>query len=458
MIDLKNFFQPKRVAVIGASRNPNKVGHVILKNIIDGGFPGEVIPINPNAENIFNRHSYASLKDVKGQVDLAVIAVPAALVMDVLKECDAKNIRDILMVTAGFRESGNIDLEKQMLDFLNKKKMRMVGPNCLGIYDAYHQLDTLFLPRYRLKRPRPGGISFVCQSGAIGSAILDIATEKGHRFSKFISYGNATQIDETDLMEYLGADKNTKVICMYIEGVKDGEKFFRVAKEVSKKKPVVVLKGGLSEEGMKATMSHTGSLAGKKEVYFGIFNQIGIIRAESLEEMFSIGALIEKGVYFHNNRIQVITNGGGYGIIATDNISSSKNVRMATASKETMKALQKRLSPNIPIHNPLDLLGDAKTEGYKIAIEEFIRDDSIDGLLVIALYQTPLITTDIVEVISEAHKETSKPIIVVSTGGEFTENLSEALEETGVPTFTFPEQAIKAIDKIIWYDKKVKRS
>jgi acetate---CoA ligase (ADP-forming) len=456
MVDLKNFFEPRRVAVIGASRNPSKVGHVIFKNIIDGGFEGSVIPINPNAESIFNHISYPSVTKIKGRVDLAVIAVPAEHVLHSVKECYKKGIRDVLIVTAGFKEVGNAELEESLKRFLKRKRMRCIGVNCLGIYDSYNKLDTLFLPRYRLRRPSPGGISFVCQSGAVGSAILDIATDKGHKFSKFISYGNATQIDESDLIEYLGKDKNTKVICLYVEGIRDGEKFYRVAKEVSKKKPIIALKGGLSEAGTKATMSHTGSLAGKKEVYFGVFNQTGVIRTDSLEEMFHIASLAEKGMNFRGNKIQIVTNGGGYGIIATDNISNSKNLAMASISPEVEKDLKKKLSADLPVHNPLDLLGDAKTSGYKIALDELIKDKGIDGILVVALYQTPLLTTDIVEVISEAHKQTQKPIMVVSTGGEFTDVLSEALEETGVPTFSFPEHAVKAMDKLVWYQNKKK--
>ena len=456
MLNLKNFFEPESIVVIGASRNPSKVGHVIFKNILDSGFKGKVIPVNKNSEEILRKKSYSSVLKVEDKIDLAIISVPAEFVLQVVRECNKKGIKDILIITSGFSEIGNVKLENKLRDLLNKNKMRCIGVNCLGIYDAYSKLDTLFLPRYRLRRPKEGVISFICQSGAVGSATLDVATEQGHKFSKFISYGNATQIDESDLLEFLGEDEKTKVICLYVEGVKNGEKFYRIAKEVSKKKPIIVLKGGLTEEGSKATLSHTGSLAGKKEVYFGIFNQTGIIKADSLEEMFTITSLVEKEVQFKGNKIQVITNGGGYGIVATDNIAQSKNIDMAYLSKETVKELKKVFHKTINIENPLDVLGDATTERYRIALDICINDKNIDCILLIALYQTPLLTTDIVEVISEARRQTKKPIIVVSTGAEFTEILSKALNETGVPVFGFPENAIKAIDKLIWYEKKRK--
>lgn len=457
MKDLKNFFEPKSIAVIGASRDSNKVGHVILKNILDEGFKGDVFPVNPNTDEILKKKCYKSVLNIEQKVDLAIITIPAQFVLQALKECNKKKIKDVLIISAGFSEIGNSELENKIKEYLKENKMRCVGTNCLGIFDAYNKLDALFIPRYRLRRPSAGAISFVCQSGAIGAAILDKATEENHKFSKFISYGNSTDIDESDLLEYLAHDEKTKVICLYLEGVKDGEKFFRVAREVSKKKPIIAIKGGLTDEGSKAAMSHTGTLAGKKEVYFGIFKQIGIIHADSLEEMFHIASLIEKGVSFKGNKIQVITNGGGYGIISTDSIVASKNLQMASLSNESIKKLRKELPEKINIRNPLDVVGDATTGIYKIALENCVKDKNVDAVLLIILYQTPLITPDIVEVVSEMHEETKKPIVVVSTGSEFTKNLSDYLAQNGLPIFSFPEGAVKAIDKVVWYQEKRKR-
>ena len=333
---------------------------------------------------------------------------------------------------------------------------QVLTSNCLGTLDTYHQFDNLFLPNDRLERPSPGPISFVCQSGAVGSAILDLATGKKHKFSKFISYGNATTIDESDIIEYLSKDKTTKVICAYIEGIKDGEKFFKIAKKVSKKKPIIVYKGGLTEEGSKAAISHTGSLAGKKEVYFGIFKQTGIIKASSLEEMFDIASLIEENTKLKGNKIQIITNGGGYGIITTDNIAESKNLKMANLSNFTIRKLKSKLPSTINIHNPLDLVGDATNERYELAIKECIRDKNINALIVIALIQTPGINKDLNKIILKYKKKTTKPIIVVATGSEPTEEFLESLEDLDIVNYNFPENAVKSLDLLYYYEKKKK--
>ncbi len=454
VVDLNGFFKPSSVAVVGASRNPAKVGHVILKNLIDGGFKGMIFPINPEADNILGYRVHSSLVKVSENIDLAVIAVPAELVLETIDECKKKNIKNVLIITAGFGEVGNTALEQKLKAKLDSYEMKCVGVNCLGIFDAYHKFDTLFLPRYRLTRPKPGGISFICQSGAIGSAILDIASTSGYTFSKFVSYGNATQIDESDLLEYLGTDETTKVVCMYVEGIKNGEKFFETLKKVTAHKPVIVLKGGLTDAGKHATLSHTGALAGDSAVFFGILEQVNAIRANSLEEMFHIAALVEKGVKFKSNRLQIITNGGGYGILSTDAIASSKHVKLAILSQQTTAEIKKFAPTHMNIGNPLDLLGDATTERYKQALEACLKDSGIDGVLLIALYQTPLLTTEVVEVISEAHRNFQKPIVVISTGGEFTELLSRSLRERGLAVFSFPDEAITALDKLIAYQMR----
>jgi len=456
VVQLDNFFRPKSVAIVGASRNPAKVGHVIMKNMIDSGFKGKIFPVNIEAKEILGYRVYKSISAINEDIDLVIISIPAEFVLKVIGECAKKKIKDVLIVTAGFSEVGNHKLEEQLRNVLDKNKMRCIGVNCLGVFDAYHRFDTLFLPRYRLERPKAGGISFICQSGAIGSAILDIAAHKGHTFSKFISYGNATQLDESDFMEYLLQDTSTKVICLYVEGIKNGDKFFDTLKKTTAHKPVIVLKGGLTDEGMKATISHTGSLAGNKDVFFGILNQTNAIRAESLEEMFHIAELFEKKIKFENNRIQIITNGGGYGIVSTDAISASKNLKLADLSYMTVSEIKKIAPKHMNVGNPLDLLGDATTERYRDALNLTLADRNVDGILLITLYQTPLLTTEIVEVITEAHHSSKKPIIVVSTGGEFTELLSKSLMERGIPVFNFPNETINALDKVVAYEMRHK--
>lgn len=447
---LDKFFNAKNIAIIGVSRNPNKIGHIILRNFIDSGYNGNIFIVNPNAGSILNKTSYKKVSNINEDIDLAVIAVPAELVFDSVKDCNKKRIKNVVIVTSGFSEIGNVKEENKLKDYMNKNKMKCIGVNCLGVFDAHTKLDTLFLPRYRLKRPKEGGISFVCQSGAVGSTILDLATSQKHGFSKFISYGNATNVDESDLIEYLSKDQLTKVICVYVEAVKDGRKFMKVCSNVSKLKPIVLVKGGISEEGNKATLSHTGSLAGNAKVYSAAFKQSGIIEVKNLQEMLDAGRTFDSVMKPKGNRIQVITNGGGYGIMATDSIIEN-NLKMAEVGKETKKILKKVFGKNVTISNPMDLVGDATTEMYKVAINNTLSDKNNDILLVIALYQTPLLTPDIVDVIIEANNLKKKPILVVSAGGEFTEVLKENLEETGVPCFTFPHQAVSAIKYLLEY-------
>ncbi len=451
-MNLDNFFCAKNIAIIGVSRDPKKVGHVILRNFLDGGFQGKIFIVNPNADKIIGYKAYKSVLDIEEKIDLAVISVPAPAVPEVVRECGKKGIRDVIIVSSGFKEEGNYSLDKRLESLLKKYKIRCIGPNCLGCFDAHTKLDTLFLPRYRLSRPKEGGISFVCQSGAIGSAILDLATEQGYGFSKFISYGNAMSIDESDLIEYLGKDEKTKVICLYVEGIKDGKKFMRIASKVSSKKPIIAIKGGTTDQGSKAIMSHTGSLAGSADIYHGAFKQSNMVIADTLGKMFHFAKIFEKCIKPKGKRIQVITNGGGYGILSSDAIVKN-GLNMAKLNRESVKAIKKL---GLKTENPLDLLGDATTERYKTAINIAMSDPNVDIILLVVLYQTPLVTTDIVDVIIEANDLKKKPIIVVSTGGEFTELLKKNVEANNVSCYTFPEEAVESIAKLVEYSNSKK--
>lgn len=449
---MDKFFNPKSVAVIGASRNPQKVGHVILRNLIDAGYKGKIYPINPNADFITNLKCYPSVLDVKDQIDLAVISVPVETSLQSVKECGEKGIKHIIMVTAGFSEVGNVKEEQHLSLLLKKYNIKLIGPNVLGILDSHSKLDTLFLPRLRLTRPKEGNISFICQSGAVGSATLDLVSREGYGFAKFISYGNALDINESDLLEYLGDDKKTKVICMYIEGIKDGKRFMEIASRVTKKKPVIAIKGGITEAGSKAALSHTASLAGSYEIYKGAFKQAGIIWADSLEDLFNYAKILEKSVKPSGSKVLVITNGGGYGILCADSIQQN-NLKMASFSDSSIKSLRKQLPPLVSLKNPVDLVGDADNKRYETVLETAMYDKNIDVVLVVILYQTPLITSDIVEMVSELNRLKKKPIVVVSTGGDFTELHKKDLESYGVPCYTFPDQAVKSIRVLCEYYK-----
>jgi len=454
-MNLTNFFRAKRVAIIGASREEGKVGNVMFKNFLEPGFKGEIFPVNPKANEILGYKCYKTVRHISGKVDLAVIAVPAPAVPGVLRDCHRKRIKDVVLISAGFKEVGNMKLEKKLQYSLKKYGIRCIGPNCLGVYDTTSGIDTLFLPYDRLKRPKKGVISFISQSGALGSAILDLAAEEGYGFAKFISYGNAANIDESDLIEYLGHDPETKVICVYIEGVQDGKKFLETAKKVSAKKPIVIMKGGLTEAGSKATLSHTGSLAGAAQVYQGAFKQANLIIANTLEEMFDYMKVFEKlSMKPKGRRVQVITNGGGYGILCVDEIELN-HLQLAELSKATEKELKKKFPPIAVVHNPIDLLGDATAERYKIALDACIKDKNIDIILVVVLSQTPRIDLEeVTHLLAEEVKQSKKPIVAVTTGSTSTELFKKALEAEGVGVFTFPANAVKALKQYLEYHKK----
>jgi len=446
---MDKFFSAKHVAIIGVSRDTRKVGHVIFRNFVDEGFRGKFYVVNNTADAILGHPAYKSVLDVPARLDLAIVAVPAEASIQVVDECGRKGIKNVIIVTAGYREEGNMELDKRLEETLKKWKIRCVGPNCLGTFDAYTKLDTLFLPRYRLRRPPEGRLSFVCQSGAVGSSILDLATSQGYGFSKFVSYGNAMNTDESDLIEYLGKDSKTKVICLYIEGAVSGKKFLKTCRAVTRRKPIVALKGGRTEEGSKAAISHTGSLAGSADVYSAVFRQAGVLEVFSLEEMFEVAKVLEKAQKPAGNRIMAITNGGGYGILSTDAIVQN-GMKLASLSGVSRERVRKEL-PRVHTENPMDLLGDASTEGYKTALDIAVNDKNVDVVLLIILYQTPLVTPEIVDIVVEYNDMKKKPIVVVSAGGEFTEVLKQNLESNGIPNYTYPENAIRAVRRLVEY-------
>ncbi|MEK6903212.1 MAG: CoA-binding protein [Nanoarchaeota archaeon] len=451
---MEKFFRPKSIAVIGASRDVHKVGFITLKNLVLAGYTGKIYPINPHASSILKRACYSSVLSVPASIDMAVITVPAEQALRVLKECGKKGIKHIVMITAGFSEIGDMKREQELRKIIKQYGLKVIGPNCLGVLDMNNQLDTLFLPADRLVRPKKGSISFMTQSGATGSTVLDLMAKEKYGFAKFVSYGNAADVTETDLLEYLGNDKETKVICMYVESIRDGKRFLEIARNVTKKKPVIILKGGMTKEGAKATMSHTASLAGSFEIYSGAFKQAGIIQAHNLEDLFNYAKIIEKSIKPKGRRVQVITNGGGFGILATDYLSMS-GLQINEPSKKTLTMLKKSFPATYTVKNPIDLTGSATSDNYRKAITVCLQDKTIDVLLVILLYQTPQIDTSIVDDLIRYNNLKKKPLVVISMGGDFTIRHMQTLEEAGVPCFMYPHSAATAI-KILceYYIKK----
>jgi acetate---CoA ligase (ADP-forming) len=448
-MNLHPFFYAKNIAIVGVSTTPSKVGHVIFKNFQDNKFHGNVYPVNPRETYILETPCYKNILKIKAKLDLVIIAIPAPFVLTTLKQCAKKNVHHVVLVTAGFSEVGNTTLENQVKNYANKHNIKIIGPNCLGVYNGYTKLDSLFLPRYKLQRPDTGPISFITQSGAVGSALMDVAAAEGIGFAKFISYGNAMNVDEADILEYLGKDKDTKIICMYLETAKHGRKFLEIAKKI--KKPIIALKGGRTMAGNKAALSHTASLAGSALIYKGVFRQANIIQADDPQDVFAYAQILQKCPKPKGKNVAIITDGGGYGILCTDEIEEY-GLHTAELSQETEKLLKTQLPSLASIHNPIDLVGDATTKRYQDAMEACMSDKNVDIILIALLLQVPRLTDDIVGVITTYSKK-KKPIVCVATGAEYTKVLSRRLHENGVAIYQYPRLAVKSIKKLVeFYD------
>lgn len=453
---LKSFFEPKAVAVIGASHTPGKIGYEILKNFVQGGFEGKIYPVNPNTEPILGLKVYSSIGHVPEDVDLAVIATPASTVPELLQACVDKKVNVVVVVSGGFAETGKrgAELENRLKEILKGSKTRLMGPNCLGVYDSYSKVDTLFNPRERMSRPTTGVVGFVSQSGAVGVTILDRMAEEKMGVSKFISYENATDVDESDSIEYLGNDEKTKVIALFVEGVKDGRRFIKVARQVTKKKPIIVLKGGKTKAGSRAAASHTGSLAGSSKIYSGAFKQAGMIEANKWEELFDFTKAFFQPLP-EGKRVAIITNGGGFGVLASDACEAA-----GLGLPELPVAIKEKIDKIVPSHiilgNPIDLTGSSTTEWYEVAMEECLRSNQFDGIIVITILSTPQLSENITSSIIKM-KKFGKPIICCALGSSFTLNLIRILESEGVPVYPTPERAAKAMAALANYREILKK-
>lgn len=441
---LDRFFTPKSVAIIGASREEHKIGNVIVSNFIRT-FRGKVFPINPHAKELYGIPAHASLKDIKEPIDLAVICVPADKATTALRECGQKKIPNVVMITSGFAEIGNEKRQKEFNTILQTySQMRVMGPNCLGVLDTKSGVDTVFLPADRLGRPREGTISFISQSGALGSALLDWDAAKGYGINKFISYGNASQLTESDYLQYLAWDNSTKIIVMYVEGVKNGKRFMEVLKETTARKPVVILKGGRTAAGESAVKSHTGAIAGSAEVFESIVKQCGATFVTSMEQLFDVARVLQTEPALKGNRVQIITNGGGYGILTADAFHQM-GFAMATMDASRVAEIAKVCPPYASLKNPMDLTGDADNARYQVALTQSLADQNVDAVVLILLFQVPRLTETITSDIISIMKNRSKPVLVLSVGGEYSETKRQELENAGISTFQEPMSAARAL-------------
>ncbi|MFL7790821.1 MAG: acetate--CoA ligase alpha subunit [Anaerolineae bacterium] len=435
---LDAFFKPESVAVVGASRDPEKLGYAVLNNLLESGFPGSIYPINPKADEILGLTAYASVLDVPGPVDLAVLVIPSRFVLPVIEQCGEKKVPAVIVITAGFREAGRegAEREQQLIEISKRYGVRIIGPNCLGVIDAHTPVDASFAP----DMPPQGAIAFSSQSGALGTAVLDMAIAEHIGFSKFISLGNKADVDEVALLQMLVDDPDTNVILLYIEGLRDGQEFINVARQVTREKPVLVLKSGVTASGTRAVSSHTGSLAGSEAAYKAAFHQAGVLRATSLEELFDYALAFAYQPPLPGDRICIVTNAGGAGILATDALEQA-GLKIARLSDETVDALLSELPSEASVANPVDVLGDAPASRYELALQHVLPDPNVDGVLVIL---TPQAVTEIEEtarVVGRVAQKADKPILACFMGGARIKVGVEALHEYDVPNYPFPERA-----------------
>jgi len=451
MADLNLFFNPTSIAVIGASRTPGKIGYAILENL-KITFTGKLFPINPQATEILGLNCYPSVLSIEEPIDLAVIVTPAETVKNIIVECIKKKIKAAIIISSGFSEIGEKERELELKN-VSKGKIRIIGPNCVGIFQK--GMDMMFFPRERLKRPSDGYISHITQSGAVGSTLLDVIASEGVGVARFISIGNKIDVDEVELLAYLEKDVATRAIALYVESITRGKEFVEVAKRIVPKKPIVALKAGKTKKGQEAVLSHTGALAGPAEIYSAAFKQAGVIEAKTTEELFDFSKALANQPALNDNRIAIVTDGGGYGILAAD-AAVQAGLDLPQLSDNTVKALKNVLPPHGIAKNPVDLTGDATTERYQTALEAVFKDKNVSAVLIIILMQIPTINDGLLDVIRDC-KMYGKPFVVCATGGQWIQERARKLEGWGVPVYDMPERAVKALAALAEYGKILKK-
>ncbi len=447
---LNAFFEPASVAVVGASTDPTKLGYSVLENLVEGGFisVGKVFPINPKADTILGLKAYSSVLAVPGAIDLAVIVIPYNYVANVLEECGEKEIPSVIVITAGFREAGveGLKREQELIEIAKKNNIRLIGPNCLGVIDTFTPMNASFAAG----TPPQGPMAFMSQSGALGTAILDWAKAGRLGLSKFVSLGNKADVSEIDLMQAWVDDQRSKVILMYSEGLPRGEEFIKTAREVTRKKPVVAIKSGVTQSGSRAVSSHTGSLAGSEQAYQAAFRQAGVLRANSMEEMFDMALALGYQPLMKGDRIGIITNAGGPGILATDAIERFE-MSLAPLAPSTINELVEFLPSAASSVNPVDVLGDARADRYEFAIQKVANDPNVDGILVILTPQAMTEVEKTAESICQVANKFDKPILTCFMGEATVGRGIDILTKHGIPNYSFPERAAQAFKSMSDY-------
>lgn len=474
---LDAFFNPHSIAVVGATKKINKAGHVIFKNFVENKrrsvFKGEIFPVNPYEDSILGFPCCPSVKNVPGELDLVVIVVPADIVPGIMSDAASKKVKAVAIISSGFGEVGNHELENQIVTIAKKAGIRVLGPNCLGVYDSKTGVDMLFLPETKVlttgeevvatPRPIPGNIAIVTQSGAFGVSALDYLAGRQIGVSKFVSFGNKCDVDEAEMLNYLLHDEETKVMLLYVEDIKSGRQFLKVAKQVSKKKPIVALKAGKTKAGARAAASHTGAIAGSDEIYDAVFVQTGILRAKDMEEFFDAGKALAMQLPATGKNIGIITDAGGPGIMAADECEL-KGLVVKRFSEETMQKFEKlkeeeklpRFATNV---NPVDITGSGTSEMFELAAKIVFQDSEICGIILLGLHHTPALQEDYIDRVAKVASKYEKPIVACDIGEtEMALHTRFRFDKLGIPAYSSPEDAARAMNALVRYGLYLKKN
>ncbi len=450
--NLNRIFHPKRIAVVGASEKPGTIGDALMRNLNQGNFSGILLPVNPRHKRIHGIPSFSSVSELREEVDLVLIATPIHTVTDIIRDCVAIQAAGAVVISAGGKEAGEqgIQIETRIKDIAGKGGLRIIGPNCMGIICANARLNASFAP----EMPDPGNLAFVSQSGAICGAILDLAFREHIGFSHFVSIGSMLDVDFGDLVDYLGNDPCVRSILLYIENLTNFRKFMSAARAVSRVKPIIVLKAGRSLAGAKAAASHTGAMAGEDDVYDAAFKRAGIVRVETIQELFDCAELLAKQPRPRGPRLAIVTNGGGPGVMAVDYLARHGQ-EPATLDEKTMQRLDSILPPFWSRGNPIDMLGDASAARFRDTLNICLDASGIDGVLVIFVPQALTDPHQVALDLASSLRNRRYPIVTCWMGGKRIENAVAVLNQNGIPTYDTPERAVRAFLYLVEYARNM---
>lgn len=446
---LDALLKPRSVALVGASANRSKLSHTALKNLSKGRF--KLYPVNPSEEKILGLKCYPSVLAIPGSVDLAVISLPAAASVAPVRQCVEKEVGAAIVTASGFRESGpnGEKLERELMTAIRGSTTRLLGPNTMGVFVPSIGLDTLFIPREKSPRPGIGSIAMLSQSGAVSVSFLERAAEAGIGISACIGLGNKLDLNENELLQHLSSDKATKSIALYLESFSDGRKFVDIVRQVSKVKPVVVLKSGRTNSGSAAARSHTGALASSSDVVVdGVMRQAGVVRAYDEEELTDLAKALAYVDHIDGNRICVVASAGGFGVIGADFVESHEHgagLRMASLSKETRYSIRKVVPSYSSVNNPVDLTAGVTDEMYDVVLARLQKDPGVDGIMMSLELQPPNITKKLVDVAEIRSRSKGAPIVICAFGGPRTQSLLNEFEKRKVPAYPTIWRAIRAL-------------